>query len=179
MVGLTTFTCLSGDVMRHQMIRYAVTMLTVGFAFSTSAYSASIDSLIVKAGNTTDEVDRYNLLKALTTLPDIEEPLRADLDKLMPIVDRLANGRAKHLNGELTSGRGGGYLASGLFAWLRNKETATEIDASSPLYPIWGIYRGRALIQAVVQIGRLSRSPEARKPYFDEARRLLTIARPS
>jgi hypothetical protein len=91
MVGLTTFTCLSGDVMRHQMIRYAVTMLTVGFAFSTSAYSASIDSLIVKAGNTTDEVDRYNLLKALTTLPDIEEPLRADLDKLMPIVDRLVN----------------------------------------------------------------------------------------
>jgi hypothetical protein len=163
--------------MRTQLIRYAL-LSVILVALPNAVHSVTeVENLISQAGNATDEVARYRFLEQLSEITDLEPTLRADLGKLLPIVDRWANGRAKHLNGELTPGRGGGYLASGLFAWLRNKETATEIDADSPLYPIWGIYRGRALIQAVVQIGRLTRSPEARKPYFDEARRLLKIAR--
>ena len=161
--------------MRPQLIRYTILSL-ICLALPTAAHSASkIESMISRAGEATDEVDRYGLLVELSALPELDPSLRADLDKLLPIVDRWANGRTKHLNGEL-SGRGG-YLFSGLGRWLRDKETATEINAASPLHPIWCIYRGRALIQLVVQIGRLNRSPEARKPYFDEARRLLTIAR--
>lgn len=136
------------------------------------------EALILAAGNTTEEVERYGLLVALGERDDLAPDLRRDLDVLLPIVDRWANGREKYWTTEL-KGRGAenGYLCAFLFPWLMNKETANEIAETSPLYPIWCIYRGRALIQVPIQIGRLSRSPEARKPYFDKGRQLLQVAK--
>ncbi len=127
--------------------------------------------LINRAGNTSLEVDRYACLVELSKLPDVDPQLRTDLNILLPAVDQWANER-RNWNPANSSGRKNRFLSGYI-----QDEWPPPISETSPLYPIWAMYRGRSLIQRPIQSGGIQHNPERRAKYFGEGRRLLGIAR--
>jgi len=140
--------------------------------------SEAIRALILQAGNAEDEVERYRLLAQLQGQPDLDAGLRKDVDGLLPLVDRWANGREKYWDPtEKRRAAENGYLCDFLIAMGRNRFPVPEIAEASPLYPILCMYLGRALIQGPIQSGSLARDPAKREQYFGRGRALLQIAR--
>jgi hypothetical protein len=98
----------------------------------------SARALITRAGNAERETDRYQLLKQLSQLPDLDASLLADLEKILPLVDHWANGRDKHWKPNLTDRSAeNGYLCDFLITFLQQKDVEHQIDKQSALYPIW------------------------------------------
>jgi hypothetical protein len=64
-------------------------------SFTPAADSPAVADLIRAAGNTTDESERFRRLRELEARPDLDAALRADLGRLLPIVDDWANGKAR------------------------------------------------------------------------------------
>ncbi|MCB9479672.1 MAG: hypothetical protein H6683_08310 [Deltaproteobacteria bacterium] len=146
--------------------------------------NADIESTLDQAGNTEDENERYVLLADRLGELAPSDPLYADLERLLPVIDRWANGRGKYWmpgEAELPIIGDGGYLSDFfvLKAWpdvLGGYVYPPRVDESSPLYPIWALYRGRMLIQQAIQTNSLGESEVGRALFFDEGRRLLSIA---
>ncbi len=139
---------------------------------TTQAITPRQTDLINRAGNTSVEIERYQHLVALSELSDLDPQLRSDLDLLLPAVDLWANER-KHWNSKVSRRAAeNGFLCG----YIRG-EWPPVVSEASPLYPIWAMYRGRALIQRPIQSGGIQNNPERRAKYFGEGRRLLGVAK--
>lgn len=140
----------------------------------------SAQELIRRAGNTHDELQQLRLLRQLQARPNLDPALRADLAKLLPVVEDWANGKARVVTSDNRAAENG-YLC-----WFINSRVRPAAEgpvyppepaAGSPLHPLWALYRGRMLIWRVIQSGPLLRVKERRETYFGEGRRLLEEAR--
>jgi len=136
--------------------------------------------LIQQAGNAHDELDRLRLLRQVAARTDLDPALRADLDKVLPVVEQWANGKA-HPVADTNRAAENGYLCHFINSRVRPAAEGPvhppEPAADSPLHPLWSFYRGRMLIWRVIQSGPLLRVKERREAYFNEGRRLLEEAR--
>jgi hypothetical protein len=139
--------------------------------------SDAFGDLLLRAGNTEDERERYNLLKELQRL-DLGEEVREDLSKLLPVVDQWANGKEKYWEpGDKKRAAENGYLCGFFVSKARpGRDYPPKVRVDSPLYPIWCMYRARMLIQMPIQSGNLSGNEKLRDQYYGEGRRLLRIA---
>ena len=139
-----------------------------------------VSALIQQAGNTSDELDRLRLLRELDKRPELDAGLRADLAKLLPVVDDWANGKSRVV-AEMSRAAENGYLCRFISGKVRPASDGPvhppEPATDSPLHPIWSFYRGRMLIWQVIQSGPLLRVKERREKYYGEGRRLLEETR--
>ncbi len=135
--------------------------------------------LIQRAGTTENEKERLALLRELTN-EDLNASLRADLDRLLPVVADWADGRSRATN-DASRAAENGYLCRFISGKVQpageGPVLPPEMSENSPLRPIWALYRGRMLIWRVVQSGPLLRVKETRDRYYGEARRLLEETR--
>ncbi len=149
----------------------------VAISQKPEASGNTLDDLVLRAGNSEDEKERYGLLKELERL-DLDEELREDLSKLLPVVDQWANGREKYWQpGDNKRAAENGYLCGFFVGKARpGRDYPPKLREESPLYPIWCMYRARMLIQMPIQSGNLSGNKELRDQYYGGGRRLLKIA---
>jgi hypothetical protein len=145
-----------------------------------AAESPAPAEVIRAAGNAADEATRFRLLRALADRPGLDATLRADLEKLLPLVDDWANGKSRAAVDDSRAAENG-YLCR--FITSRAQPSGgtapvypVEPSAGSPLRPLWAWYRARLLIWRVIQSGPLLRVKESRDAYYGEARRLLQEA---
>ncbi|MGA1198663.1 MAG: hypothetical protein ACO36I_19415, partial [Candidatus Latescibacterota bacterium] len=156
-----------------------ITLLTaLIFASTTPPHAQTPKDLIQQAGNAISEKDRYQMLTQLSQQKNLPEQLRTDLNIVLPLVDKWANGRERYWSSdEQTRAAENGYLCSFINASVRAYwENPAQISSTSPLYPIWAWYMGRMLIQRPVQSGGLYHNLETRQQYYSEARKLLNIS---
>ncbi|MSU66819.1 MAG: hypothetical protein EXS38_12135 [Opitutus sp.] len=157
-------------------------VLNLGRTVTASGASAeTVNALIHEAGSTHDEGERFRVLKRLDGRPDLAPVLRADLAKILPIIDDWANGKSKPVV-DTSRAAENGYLCH--FITSGNVQPAErgpiyppELSLGSPLYPIWAFYRARMLLWRVIQARPLRIVDETRQVYYGEAIRLLEVAR--
>lgn len=137
---------------------------------SASRLTPAQAALVERAGNASVEAERHRHLLALSGEEDLDAALRSDLAVVLDAADLWA-GEREHWSAGATPTNGrflNGYLRA---------DWPAEIPQMSPLYPLWCLYRGRALIQLVIQDGNLAEDPVARTDYYGTGRRLLGVAR--
>lgn len=111
--------------------------------------------LIRRAGNADSDAQRLALLRQLRALPGLDRGLAADADKLIAFVDTWVQGTDLHFYSREVS---------------RKQDVDIGIAASSPLYPLTYLYRGRAVLTLVLQSGNLWSYADRRREWFDKAR---------
>ncbi len=140
---------------------------------------AAVADVIRAAGTTSDEVERFQLLRTLGDRPDLDATLRAELGQLLPVVDDWANGKTRATVDDSRAAENG-YLCRFITGRVQPAGAAAvyppEPSKGSLLRPLWALYRGRMLIWRVIQSGPLLRVKESRELYYGEARRLLEEA---
>ncbi len=133
----------------------------------------TLDEVILAAGNTGSETERYSLLSGLLDRPELEPSFRSDLDQLLRAVDRWANGREKYwVPGDQDLAGEGGYLG-GFFVlkvWPFDDGYPHQVDEDSPLYAIRALYRGRMLIWNALEMGIME------ELCYEDGRALLSTA---
>ncbi|MBM3851738.1 MAG: hypothetical protein FJ399_01130 [Verrucomicrobia bacterium] len=149
-------------------------------SFALGADSLTVADLLRAAGNIADEGERFRRLRELEARPDLDAALRAELGRLLPVVDDWANGKARATVDDSRAAENG-YLCRFITGRVQPAGAAAvhppEPAADSPLHPLWALYRGRMLLWRVIQSGPLLRVKESRDQYYGEARRLLQEAR--
>ena len=125
----------------------------------------TIANLIQRAGATEDESERLRLLRQLEARSDLDPALRADLGKLLPVVEDWANGKSR-LVVDTSRAAENGYLCRFITGRVRPAADGPvhppELSPGSPLRPIWCFYRGRMLIWQVIQSSPLLSVKERR-----------------
>ena len=154
-------------------------LMVLAFVSTTPTHAQSPQDLIQQAGNANSEQERYQHLLKLSERTDLDSQLRTDLNLILPLVDKWANGREGYWSSdEQTRAAENGYLCSFINRTVRAYwENPTQIAPQSSLYPIWALYMGKMLIQRPVQSGGLYHNLETRKQYYNEARKLLNISK--
>ena len=138
----------------------------------------SLAELLREAGNAADETDRYRLLERVSSHPEVDDKLRADLNVVLPFVDRWANGREKYWKPNLSQRSAeNGYLCDFLVKFLQQDDVLDKISQDSQLYPLWCLYLGRAMIHVPIQVGTFARDPAMRERLYGGGRKLLKVAR--
>jgi hypothetical protein len=161
--------------------RYLYTLIAVCAAAATlRAATADVGRLIARAGSTEDEAERLRLLRELEARPDLAPTLRADLSRLLPVVEEWADGKAR-AESDASRAAENGYLCRFISKKVRPASEGSVVPpepfAGSPLRPLWSLYRGRMLLWRVIQSGPLLRVKETRDRYYGEARSLLEETR--
>ena len=153
-----------------------------GLARDTGGASDSDPVLqaLLAAGNAEDEATRLQKLRALHELPGLDAAIRADLDKLLPLVTAWAEGKTRSVPATDRAAENG-YLCHFITGAVKPAASGepvvpAEMSAGSPLRPLWCYYRARMLLWRVVQSGPLRGVKETRDAYFGEATRLLEEA---
>lgn len=167
----------------HAAVLAGLACFSVGWAaqpLDRSTENKSIPELVQAAGNCEDEMERLTLLRNLEKRPDLEPALRADLAKLLPVVEGWADGKSRVVV-DTSRAAENGYLCRFITGRVRPAGDGPvhppELSKDSPLRPIWAFYRGRMLISQVIQSGPLLRVKESRERYYSEGRRLLEETR--
>ncbi len=134
-------------------------------------------ALIQEAGNAEEEKMRFQLLQKALELPDLPDKNRSNLEKVLAIVDAWANGKRKLEQEPGEGARASRYLHN-FFNWTIDLDTWVMplILRDDPLFPLVAYYRGRMLLQMVIQHGHLQHDPYLRYAYYEDARELLTVA---
>jgi len=101
--------------------------------------------------------------------------LENEIDSLLPWVDAWANAKNLALQGNDAVLKRG-YLRNIFSGFSIDYNIPPGIQESSPLYPIWCMYRGRMLIHLTIEIGEILGNKEPRERHYGEGRRLLRIA---
>ena len=132
---------------------------------------------IRQAGNAESERERFQLLRQALKLPDLPSEARPILQQVLSVVEAWASGRERLEKGTQNTPRASRYLHN-FFNWSIDLETwvMPQVSESDPLYPLIAWYRGRMLLQMVIQHGHLQKNPELREAYFGEARALIDVA---
>ena len=147
----------------------ACSAATVGFAAEPDA-----KAMITRAGNAEDEKVRYQLLKQVLSLPELETKTRQDLEALLPILDYWANETYRPPEPRKRAAENGFLCGFFIGKVGLDKFYLPRIEETSPLYPVWCLYRGRLLIHQVIQSGNLRHSLQLREAWCGEGRRLLS-----
>jgi len=146
----------------------------------SASESPEVLRLIAEAGTTENEMTRLQCLQKLAARPDLSAHLKADLAKLMPVVDDWANGKSRAVADQSRAAENG-YLCRFINSRVKPSGQGTPhppvLSENSPLQAIWAYYRGRMLIWRVIQSGPLLRVKESRDAYYHEGRQLLEQAR--
>jgi hypothetical protein len=154
--------------------------ILLGAALFPQAATEEVARIITKAGNAAEEKERFRLLKELEGSKDLDPALRADLAKILPLVDDWANGKDRRAEDNSRAAENG-YLCRFITGKVKPESKGPvhppALSEGSPLRPIWCLYRGRMLIWMVIQSGPLLRVKESREAYYGEGRRLLEEAR--
>lgn len=159
-------------------------LTVVGFAPAAPApigpTKDAITSIIRKAGTSSNEAERLEWLRRLGARTDLDPALRADLVRLLPVVEVWASGKSRVV-ADAKRAAENGYLCDFITGQVRPEAEGPvhppPLAEDSPLRPIWCFYRGRMLIWRVIQSGPLLRVQETRETYYQEGRRLLEEAR--
>lgn len=165
---------------RWRVAAAAIGMLAGGGAGWAQAGADPVRDAIVAAGNAEDEAVRLRLLQALRARPGLDDGIRADLDRLLPVVTEWVEGKTRSAPASNRAAENG-YLCRFITGAVQpaasgNPIHPAEMRAGSPLRPLWCYYRGRMLVWRVVQSGPLLAVKESREAYYGEASRLLAEA---
>ena len=115
------------------------------------------EPLIQRAGNAdTDEV-RLTVLKELRSRRDLEEALRADLDRMIEEIERWTGAKESRLD----------YFGRPV---SRALDYEFGIAPDSPLYPLTYFYRGRMVTWYALESGGVWRNPQRKREFLDAAR---------
>jgi hypothetical protein len=151
---------------------YIWILLFISLIFSSttkqaiSAANSHFLELITKAGNSSDEKDRFRYLKKAATISNLDELLEKQLDDILLIVDYWANDSYSTETIRKNAAENG-YLCDFFNRKIDLKKSIfPDIPEDSPLYPIRCMYRGRMLIQGPIQSGTLKSNPELRNAYY-------------
>jgi hypothetical protein len=117
-----------------------------------------ISDLIYKAGNADDDETRLDLLIELSKLPDLEEQLYTDVERMINEIKRWLYDKSLTYFGRLI---------------LKTNDYDFGIQKSSPLYPITNIYRARMIFWVTLEYGGYWSNPKIRRERFDMVRNLL------
>jgi hypothetical protein len=135
------------------------------------------EGALLQAGNAEDEKTRYQILSDYQASLSTADPLYTDLQKLLPVIDRWANGRDDFWVPGEQALNASGYLAN--FFDLQatpGSNYPPKVARDSQLCPMWAMYRGRMLIQQVIQTAFILNDNNLRKAYMGEGREALSIA---
>ena len=136
----------------------------------------ALDALIREAGSAESDAVRYRLLLRLAADPALGAELRAQLGPVLALAEEWANGREQALEG---------FDPLAQHDYLNDFFDRVEPEAleaggppeSSPLHPLWALYRGRVVLWYAIESGRVRSSPELVDLYHGTGRRLLGAAR--
>lgn len=147
--------------------------MLLGIVAFVHAHAADWRSLLDEAGNSNDELERHRLLLSLEAAPDLPEVMRRDLSELLIHIGHWAREdfvRPAESSAPVPANRLGFFFRQeGL-----NEHLLPRIPDDSPLHPLYCLYRGRMLIQTIIQSRGAGRSFDE---WVTEGRRLLKIAR--
>jgi len=122
---------------------------------SPAAEGASVEELILQAGNADDDAVRLEILRKLQAMPELDRGLRADVDRMEALVDRWVNDPR-------------------LCQWF-NREIQKTLDydfgvaKGSSVYPLTHLYRARMLIWTANESGHILGYHDTRRRFFDRA----------
>lgn len=114
--------------------------------------------MIRQAGNLNSDQERLACLQQLQQRPDLDERLRADLNRLVKEIDQYIHN--KQLD----------YFGKQL---RRKMDNDFGISSDSPLYPLACFYRARMITWLVLETGNLWKEPKTRRELFDKVRGLF------
>jgi len=123
-------------------------------------HSAGIQALLQQAGNAEDDAARLQCLKTLRQRPDLNEKLKADLDKLIQEIDRWVNGKKLPYFGRVR----------------KTLDYDFGIAKDSPVYPLTYLYRARMLIWYTMESGSVWCHADRRRQFLGKARGFLEKA---
>lgn len=148
--------------------------MTVGFLLAATAVAVDADwrDTLSRAGNAEEETVRLALFEELARDPGFPPTHRTELGHLTRVARHWAKGDFVAPPGEEERGENG---ALGGFFFRRETlgQTTIPVAEDSPLYPLHCLYRGRMLVQTVIQ----STTGRVFEDWIREGRRLLEIAR--
>lgn len=132
----------------------------------------SIDELVLRAGNVEDDRVRVAMLETLALRADLEASVKGELGPLLAIARHWAEEDYLAPLSEQAKGENG-PLAGFFFRKENLARSLFPVPEDSPLYPLHCLYRGRMLVQSVIQ----STTGRSFEDWTSEGRRLLEISR--
>ena len=137
---------------------FAAVMTTCALA----AEPGAVPTLIRSAGNAESDAARLAILKRLQQRPDLAAPLKADLDRLVPAVEKWVTST---------------YLPYFSRAIQRDLDLDFGVRRDSPLYPVACLYRARMLVWVTLESGNIIRHRDRRRQFLDKAVAAFKVAR--
>ena len=135
------------------LLLYIQPRLTVGWLCEDRP---SVCEAVVAAGEEKEETARYDRLVSLSQEVQYDAELAAEMEDLLLVVDKWANGLEKYWSNDTEQVTGeDGYLG-GWFMFLAlpwGVAWPPQPRPLSPLHPLWCLYRGRMLIWSAVENG--------------------------
>jgi tetratricopeptide (TPR) repeat protein len=111
--------------------------------------------LIQQAGNADSDEERLATLRQMQARTGLDASLRADLDRLIPEIERWSNDKALDYFG--------GQVG-------RTRDYDFGISENSPLYPLTCLYRGRMVTWYALESGTVWKTPKLKRAFLDTAR---------
>jgi hypothetical protein len=121
-----------------------------------------VERLIQRAGNADSDSTRLLYLRELRRRDNLAESLRADLDRIIPEIERWVSDPALDYFGRQVR---------------QSLDYDFELSEDSPLYPLTYIYRGRMLTWYALESGSVWRDPQRKRAFLDKAQRFFERAR--
>ncbi len=131
-------------------------------ACALAAEPGAVPTLIRSAGNAESDAARLAILKRLQQRPDLAAPLKADLDRLVPAVEKWVTST---------------YLPYFSRAIQRDLDLDFGVRRDSPLYPVACLYRARMLVWVTLESGNIIRHRDRRRQFLDKAVAAFKVAR--
>ncbi len=138
------------------------------------------EKILQKAGNTSDHGQRFMMLTGLKDSEKVPDAFKKDLEVVWPYAQTWAwdSRSAEYIEDERLKQ----YYLNALYSKrirndLLSPESVTELDRSSPLYPLYALYAGLAIIYHTIQISDIRMVRHLREQWYGKGRELLKIAR--
>ncbi len=169
-------------LLRVRIFRVALLLLLSLTASLRAPAADTAQSLLLAAGNTSDDSVRLTHLRTLAGRADtlLDAPTRAELTALLPVVESWAEGRAR---AAALVARHSGETRRYLHNFFYTPTLAFDPPhpapprTGSPLYPLWALYRGRFLAWTLIEDSSVSAVPARKTAYVAEAERCFALAR--
>lgn len=127
-------------------------------AVAVHAWGATVDELLMQAGNVATDGERLAILHTLREQPDLDPAMAQDVDRLAAEVDRwLHDPRLDYFGNQV----------------LKTDHYDFGISPESPLFPLAELYRARMLTWVTLEFGGLWSNAESKRKQFDKIRPLF------
>ncbi len=143
-------------IRRQRALMASLVLLLMLAGDGLAAEPDSVEALILRAGNVSDDGVRLEILQELQQHPQLSPELRSDVERLVREADRWVNGaRLDYFSREL----------------LKHQDYDFGIAESSPVYPLTYLYRGRMILRLMFGYGGYWGTEDKRAPLHARARR--------